>query len=167
MEIRARSVYTEETMKKFSATTMKSILLTKFIIIDIVYTLLLLLLTRSIVFALVFMVIMTILIIWTYVATIKKQFKMTGKFQGTVNYYLFRDNDFTCSSTTLDGGYHDDAVINYSFPIKAIETADYLYIYTQKNRAFIIDKRTIENGTIDNIRCKLMPLLGKNYKITK
>lgn len=167
MEIRARSLRTKEAVNKFAAVTLKNTQLLKLIIIDVGYSLLMGAVMRSAVHALLLFIILTTVIAVLLLVSVKKTFKLLGKFQGAVNYYLFRDNDFTCSSTTLDGAYHSNAVIYYSFPVKAIETTDYLFIYIQKNRAYIIDKRTIENGTIDDIRGKLIPQLGKNYKMTK
>ncbi|MGN1202000.1 MAG: YcxB family protein [Eubacterium sp.] len=167
MEIRAQSVHNEKTIKKYAKVTLKQYQLPIFITIDILSFLLVLLSTRSIIPSLIFLIIMTVYIVLIYVFSVKALYKAQGKFKETVNYFLFRDNDFTCSSRTIDGGYQDRTVISYSFPVKAIETNEYLYIYIQKNRAYIIDKKTIENGTIDNIRCKLMPILGNKYKIIK
>lgn len=166
MEIRAHSVYTEETVKKYTKINLK-LRLPLFLVINFLYFLIILNSTHSLVNGIVGFIIMTIAIFISFAIVIKRQYKMMDKFQEQVNYFLFRDNDFTISSKTANGEYNAQVVINYTFPVKVIETDFYLYIYTSRNAAYIIDKRTIENGTIDNIRCKLMPLLGKKYKIIR
>lgn len=166
MEIRAQSIYNRETLTKYTKVNLRQ-KLPLFLAIDFLFFLNILQSTHSLTNAIIGFIIMTIVIFILFAIVIKRQYKMMGKFQEQVNYYLFRDNDFTASSKTVNGEYNAQAVINYTFPVKVIETDFYLYIYTSKNAAHIIDKRTIENGTIDNIRCKLMPLLGKKYKITR
>lgn len=104
MEIKARAVYDKETVNKFAKITMKQTLVPLILILDILYFLLLLSSTRSLIAALITVVILTVILIPVCVAAIRQQYKLLGKFQGAVNYYLFRDNDFTCSSRTLDAG---------------------------------------------------------------
>lgn len=166
MEIKAQSVYDRETVKKFAKVTLLQFQIF-LLVFDIVYFLLMLSVTQSFIAAFIGLILMTLFIVLLIAVSVNQQYKVLGKFQEGKNYFLFRDNDFTYSSVTTDGGCRDQGIISYSFPVKAIESGDYLYIYIQQNRAFIIDKRTIENGTIDNIRCKLMPILGKKYKIKK
>ena len=46
---------------------------------------------------------------------------------------------------------------------KAIETLDYLFIFQTRNQTFIVDKSTIVNGTIDDIRAKLIQYPHTKY----
>lgn len=131
MEIKAQSIHNRETINKYAKTNLKQ-KLPLFLAIDFLYFLIVLSSTRSFTRALIEFIIMTIVIALILSITIKRQFKTLDKFQKATYEYLFRDNDFTCSIKTTDGKYYAQSVISYTFPVKAIETDFYLYIYTAK-----------------------------------
>lgn len=166
MEIRARSIYNQETCSAAAQIIFKNRLLPLIIILTCIFTLLFLI-QRLIISAIVFLIMMIFLTLFTFKFSVSNQYKTFYKLQNTHYYFLFRDNDFTLSAQAPNGVYTGQSIYNYNIIYQVIEHKNYLLIYITKAQALIVDKRTIENGTMDNIRCKLMPLLGKKYKITR
>ncbi len=91
----------------------------------------------------------------------KKQYKALCKMENMVNEYTFCDN--VIKVTSINATYNGGAEIKYSMIPKVIETSKYLFVFQNKNQAFVVDKSTITDGTVDDIRAKLAPMLGKKY----
>ena len=55
--------------------------------------------------------------------------------------------------------------IYYYALVKVYETSKYLLLFTSKAKAFIVDKSTIENGAVDEVRGKISAVLKEKYYI--
>ena len=53
--------------------------------------------------------------------------------------------------------------IAYSSLIKAAETSKYWFLYFEGKRTYIVDKRTLQNGKVDDVRLRLGVFVGKKY----
>lgn len=164
MGVKAQSIHNQEAINEFWKVTFKQRLLPLYAILLALLAIEMILIS-GIIAALICLIIMTIILAIVFKIGMSYNFKNLWKFQNLHNYFLFRDNDYTCSSHTPGGEYQGQSVYNYSIIYRAVETTNYLVLYINKTQAHIIDKRTIVDGTIDDIRFKLMPLLGNKYKI--
>lgn len=91
------------------------------------------------------------------------KYKKLSKFKDTVNEYTFYDDKICiCSQNDL---YKSTVEMKYELIEKTIETKKYLFIFKDKSQAYIVDKATITNGAVDDLRRKLIPLLGKKYAV--
>ncbi len=93
------------------------------------------------------------------------QYNSMSKMKDISNDYIFREDDF--SASTVSAEYKGDTVIKYSLLEKAMETKDYFLLFENKRQAFLVDKTTIENGSVEDLREKLVSVLGKKYIICK
>ena len=95
----------------------------------------------------------------------KNQYRALGKLKNLENKYFFEDDQIIII------GEHDEykgrTEIPYSMIIKAVETSRYLLLYRTKLQSYIVDKSTFMNGTIDDIRAKLVPQLKTKYIICR
>lgn len=100
-----------------------------------------------------------------YFAAPKIQFASLQKMQGIKNEFTFCEDVIKVSS---HGEFcHSETELQYSLIPKVMETSKYLFIYQSKAQAFIVDKSTIANGTIDDVRSKLLPFVKKKYILCK
>ena len=95
----------------------------------------------------------------------KLQYKALGKMKNVENEYIFCDEIIKVSSKSEE--YNGEGELKYSMIPKVTETSKYLLIYQSKNQAFLIEKATITNGTIDDIREKLTQYVKKKYIVCR
>ena len=95
----------------------------------------------------------------------KTQYKSLAKMKETENEYIFCDN--VLKTFTKSNEYNGEAEIEYSLFVKVYETSQYLFLYQTNNQVFIVDKSTIENGTVEEIRSKLSAFVKDQYIICK
>ncbi len=93
------------------------------------------------------------------------QYNSMSKMKDMANDYIFRDEDFT--ATTDSEEYKGDSVVRYSLLEKVMETSEYFFLFQNKRSVFLVDKTTFEEGTAQELRKKLFPILGKKYIICK
>lgn len=91
------------------------------------------------------------------------RYKKLSKFKDAVNEYTFYD-DKICIYSQNDL-YKSSVEMKYELIERAIETRKYLFIFKDKAQAYMVEKNTISNGTVDDLRRKLFPILGKKYII--
>lgn len=84
---------------------------------------------------------------------------------GAVTEYIFCDELIKITSNQDRCNVCGEA--KYDLFIKVIETSDYLFLFLKKDQALVVDKATIVNGSIDDIRQKFLPHLKKKYYIYK
>ena len=106
-----------------------------------------------------------LLIYFWYFIIPKIQYKSLAKMQNVENQYIFCDN--VLKTFTKSQEYNGEAEIEYSLFVKAYETSRYLFLYQTNNQVFIIDKNTIEGGTVEEIRNKLSAFATNKYIICK
>ncbi len=91
----------------------------------------------------------------------KIQYKSLAKMKNVENEYIFCDDVF--KSFTKNNEYTGSAEIEYSLFVKVYETSKYFFLYQTQNQVFIVDKSTIENGTADDIKNKLLSYVKDKY----
>ncbi len=57
--------------------------------------------------------------------------------------------------------------MEYSLFTKVYETSDYFFLYQTNNQVFLVDKSTVEGGSVDDIRNKLSSFVKDKYYICK
>ena len=63
--------------------------------------------------------------------------------------------------------YKGKTEIKYSMIQKAVETSKYLLLYCSSYESYVVDKSTFMNGTIEEIREKLVSYLKNQYIICR
>ena len=95
----------------------------------------------------------------------KIRYKALAKMVDTENEYIFCDNVF--KTFTKNKEYNGEAEIEYSLFVKVYETSKYIFMYQTNNQVFIVDKSTIEGGTVEEIRNKLSAFIMDKYILCK
>ena len=85
--------------------------------------------------------------------------------QNVENQYIFCDD--VLKTFTKSQEYNGEAEIEYSLFVKLYETSKYLFLYQTNNQVFIVDKSTIEGGTVEEIRNKLSAFVKDKYFLCK
>ena len=81
------------------------------------------------------------------------------------NEYIFCNNKL--KAITKSEEYNGKAEIEYSLFVKVYETTKYLFLYQTINQVFIVDKSTVEDGTIEEIRGRLSAFIKDKYILCK
>ena len=176
MEIKAKCKYDFDSVKALTHLTMYKkadpkkrlifwsaafLILSIIIILEIVAfsmdTILLILLGVNILFL--------FLIFFWYFIIPRIQYKSLVKMQNVENEYMFGDNVLKVFSKSQE--YNGEAQIEYSFFVKVYETTKYLFLYKTNNQVFVVDKSTIEGGTVEEIRNKLSDFVKDKYFLCK
>ncbi len=95
----------------------------------------------------------------------KVRYNALAKLKDVENEYIFYDNILKISSQNQ--GYNAEEEIEYSLLVKVYETTQHLFLYRTNDQVFIIDKSTIEGGTVEEIRNKLSAFVKNKYIICK
>ena len=95
----------------------------------------------------------------------KIQYKALAKMKDVENEYIFCDN--VLKTFTKSQEYNGEAEIEYSLFVKVYETSKYFFMYQTNNQVFIVDKSTIEGGTVEEIRSKLSAFVKDKYILCK
>lgn len=176
MEIRAKCKLDYECVKALSYASMYRIMKpqTAFITTIIMGTLVLLLEILTGVFwgldmisigFLIFAVLLICLNCFLYFGIPRIQYNALDKMKMMENEYTFCDDVIKVSSKSEE--YNAEGELKYSMIPKVKETSKYLFVFQTENQVFVVDKSTITNGTINDIREKLNPFVKKKYIICK
>ena len=95
----------------------------------------------------------------------KIQYKSLAKMQNVENEYIFYDD--VLKTFTKSQEYNGEAQIEYSLFVKVYETSRYLFLYQTNNQVFVVDKSTVEGGTVEEIKNKLSTFVKDKYIICK
>ena len=101
------------------------------------------------------------LIYFSYFVAPRMQYHSLAKMQNVENQYIFCDHVMKAFTTSQI--YNGQAEIEYALFLKAYEASRYLFLYQTKNQVFIIDKNTITDGTIEDLRTQLSVFLKDKY----
>lgn len=93
------------------------------------------------------------------------RYRTLGKIKNAENEYIFSDNALKVFTKSQE--YCGEAEIDYSFFVKIYETSKYFFIFQTNNQAFIVDKSTIEGGTVEDVSNKLSAYVKGQYIICK
>ena len=93
----------------------------------------------------------------------KIQYKALGKLANVENTFLFCDDVIKSTSKNME--YDGEAEIKYSLIPKVVETKKHFFIFQSKREAYVVDKATIADGNMDEIRRKLKSSINGKYII--
>ena len=110
-------------------------------------------------------VILFLLKCYLYFLLPKIRYKALAKMKETENQYIFCDDVLRTFSKNQE--YNGEAAIEYSLFVKVYETSKYFFMFQTNNHVFIVDKSTIEGGTVEEIRNKLSTFVKDKYIICK
>lgn len=120
---------------------------------------------------LILLVLLGVEIIWLmllyfwYFIVPRIQYKALAKMKNAENEYVFCDN--VLKTFTKSKEYNGEAEIEYSLFVKVYETLKHFFLYQTNNQVFLVDKSTIEGGTVEEIRNKLSAFVKDNYILCK
>ena len=106
-----------------------------------------------------------VLDLFMYFGLPRMQYKSLAKMKDAENEYLFCDD--VLKVFTKSEEYNGEAEIEYSVFIKIYETSKYFFLYQTNNQVFLVDKSTIEGGSVEGIRNKLSSFVKDKYFICK
>ena len=95
----------------------------------------------------------------------KMRYKALGKLQNLENEYIFGDETIKIINKSEE--FNAEGEIKYSLIPKVMETPKYIFIYQNMRSVYIIEKSTITNGTIEDIRAKLAQYVPQKKYIIK
>lgn len=102
---------------------------------------------------------------YVYFIVPKIKYKAMAKLKDAENEYIFGDNTVKVSSRSPE--YNGEGEIEYSLFVRALETSRYFFLYQTRNQVLIVDKTTVVDGTVEEIRRKLIDALKDKYIICK
>ena len=105
------------------------------------------------------------MIYFVYYEIPKKQYKAMEQLRNLENKYFFDDEGIAILGQNNE--YKGKTEIKYSMIQKAVETSKYLLLYCSCYESYVVDKSTLMNGTIEDIREKLVSYLKKQYIICR
>ena len=85
--------------------------------------------------------------------------------QGVVNEYIFGDSKLKVYSKGEQ--YNAETEVEYSLFVNVYETSKYFFLYQTQNQVYVIDKYTIEGGSAEDIKSKIIPFLRDKYIVCK
>lgn len=110
-------------------------------------------------------VIVILLQIYMYFGLPKIRYKSVDKFVNLQNNFIFTEKNMIVSSDM--GDYSGTTNIEYSILFKVMETSENFFVFIQKQQVFLVDKSTVQGGTIEEVREVIKNALGKQYIICK
>ncbi|MBE5887547.1 MAG: YcxB family protein [Lachnospiraceae bacterium] len=103
--------------------------------------------------------------VYIYWGVPKIRYKALGKLQNLENEFIFGDETMKIINRSEE--YTGQGEIKYSIIPKVMETPKYIFIYQDLRSVYIIDKSTVTNGTIEDIRAKLAQYVPQKKYIIK
>lgn len=176
MEIRAKCKFDKDSIRALThLSTFKKFNPKKTVITRIIlcFVLLLIIAAEPIafgfdVFSIIFIVVDLLVIsidCFMYFGFPKIQYKALAKMKDAENEFVFCDNVIKVFSKSQE--YNGEAEFEYSLLVKVYETSRHLFLYQTNNHVYIVDKSTIEGGTVDEIRNKLFAFVNDKYILCK
>lgn len=104
---------------------------------------------------------LTIFLFYFYFRGPKLCYKNMQKLASINNEFIFTDTNLIITSN--NDSVSGETNTKYSGLYKVMETDSYLFIYQNKVSAYIVDKSTIEGGTVEDIRKAISSVLGDKY----
>ena len=109
-------------------------------------------------------VLLVLLLLFSWFIMPRINFNLNKIAKNNRNEYIFKDETFSvsCESNGMSG----NSEIKYKNVRCFYETKEYIYVYINMNQAFIVDKSSFTEGSIEELRMHLISLIGnEKYKI--
>ena len=105
------------------------------------------------------------LLLWLiYFVLPKVAFNKNKIAKNSENHFVFRDEFFEISGETES--YHGSSEVKYDALCKICETKEFFYLYINPRQAYIVEKATVSEDLIADLRQHLLNKSGpKKYKI--
>lgn len=81
-----------------------------------------------------------------------------------VDFVFSEDSMYVHSDSDI---HKTDSTMKYEALVKVMETEARLFLFQTKSQAFVVDKSTLEGGSIEDLRKVLMAVMGKKYVVCK
>ena len=114
---------------------------------------------------LIIMLICDGVLLYIYLGVPKLRYMALGKLQNLENEYVFGDETMKIINRSEE--YSGQGEIKYSIIPKVLETPKYIFIYQNMRSTYVVDKSTITNGTIEDIRAKLAQYVPQKKYVIK
>ena len=98
---------------------------------------------------------------YLYLVLPKIRYKALANMKETENEYTFCDD--VVKVVSINNDFNGVAELEYSIFIKLYETSKYFFVFQTQNQVYIVDKSTIEYGTAEEIRNKLLSNVNIKY----
>lgn len=95
----------------------------------------------------------------------KLYFRALGERKNIVNEYVFCDDHMKVYSKYE--GYKGEEEIGYSYIFRVVENSKYLFIFKSKDSIYTVNKSSIADGSIEDLREKLKPFVKDKYVVCK
>lgn len=105
------------------------------------------------------------LFVFMYFGSPRIRYASLANMKDAENAYLFGDDILKVFTKSEE--YNGEAEMEYSLFVKVYETSDYFFLYQANNQVFLVDKSTVEGGSVDDIRNKLSSFVKDKYYICK
>lgn len=119
----------------------------------------------TLILLLVCIIVILLLEYFMYFILPKIQYNSLAQMKDIVNEYVFTEESMQVVSKGEN--YHSQGEIKYSVLVKMCETSRYLFIFQNKSQAFIVDKNTIKDGSIEELREKITSQMSGKYILCK
>ena len=119
----------------------------------------------TVIVLLVCIVVVLLLEYFMYFISPKIQYNSLANMKDIVNEYVFTEESMLVVSKGED--YNSQGEIKYSVLVKMCETSRYLFLFQNKAQAFIVDKNTIRDGSIEEVREMIKSQMNGKYILCK
>ena len=96
-----------------------------------------------------------------YVSGPKKQYEALSKMKDELTEFVFYEDRY--QSVTKSSLRSVVEEVDYCMLVKVIETSKYIVLFLGEATMEVVDKSTVNNGTVDDIRNKLKEYVRTNY----
>lgn len=103
-------------------------------------------------------VLMWSIIPYSYYIAPKRRYRKMGVLSDLENHYTLRESEMHVVSAVGDG-YRSEETVAYAVLHKLMETTDYFFIFIEKTRTYVIDKKTMSAADVDTVRAWISAVL--------
>ena len=89
------------------------------------------------------------------------QYKNAGKMADARNEFVFTETRMKASSTADE--YSGSAEMEYDALYKIYETGEYFFLFLNKRQCYVVNKATVRDGTVEELRSVLTEAVGNRY----
>ena len=96
-----------------------------------------------------------------YVSGPKKHYEALSKMKDEVSEFVFYEDKYQATTKSSLRSVVEE--VDYNMLVKVIETSKYIILFLGEATMEVVDKSTVNNGTVDDIRNKLKEYVRTNY----